>query len=209
MTAAEGSAATAAADRHQRILDFLELADRFKFVKRRGWLHDGSRLENDAEHTWHMALCALLLHGELEDPASVDLGKALRLILVHDLVEIEAGDTYAYDDAAVEGQAEREQAAADKIFSVLPPDLGAEVRALWDEFEARETPEARFAKACDNFQGFLQNTISGGRAWREHGVGKTDTRKRTDFPRSVDPVFDALIDRLYARTDREGSFGGR
>lgn len=196
-----------AADRHHQLLDFLELADRFKFVERRGWVADTSRRENDAEHTWHMALMALLLHGELEDPASVDLGKVLSMILVHDLVEIEAGDTYAYDDAAVAGQEEREQAAADTIFGMLPDDLGGRLRALWEEFEARETPEARFAKACDNTQGFMQNVISGGRAWREHGVGKEDTRRRTDFPRTVDPVFDALIARLYARTDREGSFG--
>lgn len=196
-----------APDRLQRILDFLEFADRFKFVERRGYLTGGERRENDAEHCWHMALVAMVLHGELEDPASVDLGKALRLILVHDLVEIEAGDTYAYDDAAIEGQEEREQRAADRIFGLLPDDLGAELRALWEEFEARETPEARFAKACDNFQGFMQNVISGGRAWRENGVGREDTRRRTDFPRTVDPAFDALLSRLYARTDREGSFG--
>ncbi|MCA1941015.1 MAG: HD domain-containing protein [Caenispirillum bisanense] len=196
-----------APDRLQRILDFLEFADRFKFVERRGYLTGGERRENDAEHCWHMALVAMVLHGELEDPASVDLGKALRLILVHDLVEIEAGDTYAYDDAAIEGQEEREQRAADRIFGLLPDDLGAELRALWEEFEARETPEARFAKACDNFQGFMQNVISGGRAWRENGVGREDTRRRTDFPRTVDPAFDALLGRLYARTDREGSFG--
>lgn len=196
-----------APDRLQRILDFLEFADRFKFVERRGYLTGGERRENDAEHCWHMALVAMVLHGELEDPASVDLGKALRLILVHDLVEIEAGDTYAYDDAAIEGQEEREQRAADRIFGLLPDDLGAEMRDLWEEFEARETPEARFAKACDNFQGFMQNVISGGRAWRENGVGREDTRRRTDFPRSVDPAFDALLSRLYARTDREGSFG--
>ncbi|SOD90414.1 HD domain-containing protein [Caenispirillum bisanense] len=196
-----------APDRLQRILDFLEFADRFKFVERRGYLTGGERRENDAEHCWHMALVAMVLHGELEDPASVDLGKALRLILVHDLVEIEAGDTYAYDDAAIEGQEEREQRAADRIFGLLPDDLGAEMRALWEEFEARETPEARFAKACDNFQGFMQNVISGGRAWRENGVGREDTRRRTDFPRTVDPAFDALLTRLYARTDREGSFG--
>lgn len=196
-----------APDRLQRILDFLEFADRFKFVERRGYLTGGERRENDAEHCWHMALVAMVLHGELEDPASVDLGKALRLILVHDLVEIEAGDTYAYDDAAIEGQEEREQRAADRIFGLLPDDLGAEMRALWEEFEARETPEARFAKACDNFQGFMQNVISGGRAWRENGVGREDTRRRTDFPRTADPAFDALLTRLYARTDREGSFG--
>ncbi|EKV28711.1 HD domain protein [Caenispirillum salinarum AK4] len=194
-------------DRAQQILDFLELADRFKFVERRGYVTGATRRENDAEHTWHMALVALLLHGELENRADVDLGHALSMILVHDLVEIEAGDTYAYDDAAIEGQEEREQAAADKIFGTLPEDMGTRFRALWEEFEARETAEARFAKACDNFQGFMQNAISGGRAWRENGVGKEDTRRRTDFPRGVDPVFDALIARLYERTDREGSFG--
>lgn len=140
-------------DRAQQILDFLEFADRFKFVERRGYLSGGTRRENDAEHTWHMALVALLLHGELENRADVDLGRVLSMILVHDLVEIEAGDTYAYDDAAIAGQQEREQAAADKIFGMLPDDLGGRLRALWDEFEARETPEARFAKACRQLSG--------------------------------------------------------
>ncbi|GAA0596887.1 HD domain-containing protein [Caenispirillum bisanense] len=197
----------AAPDRLQQVLEFLEFADRFKFVERRGYLTGGARRENDAEHCWHMALVAMVLHGELDDPASVDLGRALQMILVHDLVEIEAGDTYAYDDAALDGQAEREQRAADHIFGLLPPDIGGRLRALWEEFEARETAEARFAKACDNLQGFMQNVISGGRAWRENGVGREDTRRRTDFPRSLDPAFDRIIDRLYARTDREGSFG--
>src|SRR3954468_23381577 len=126
--------------RLKRILDFLLLTDRFKTIERKGYIADGSRRENDAEHTWHMGLFALLLHKELG--FDVDLGRVLTLVLVHDLVEIHAGDTYAYDDAASTGQAEREIAAAELLFANLPDDLGASLHAWWQEFEAGETPEA-------------------------------------------------------------------
>ena len=157
-------------DRLQQVLDFLEFADRFKFVERRGYLTGGARRENDAEHCWHMALVAMVLHGELADPASVDLGRALQMILVHDLVEIDAGDTYAYDSEGRETQAERELRAADRIFSLLPPDQAMAFRALWEEFEARETAEARYAGALDRLQPLMHNYFTEGRAWLEHGV---------------------------------------
>ena len=131
--------------RLKHILDFLLLTDRFKTIERKGYIADGSRRETDAEHTWHMGLFALLLHKELG--FDVDLGRVLTLVLVHDLVEIHAGDTYAYDDVGCAGQAEREIAAAERLFAELPADLGASLHDWWREFEAGETPEARFAKA--------------------------------------------------------------
>ncbi len=146
--------------RLSHILDFLLLTDRFKTIERKGYIADGSRRETDAEHTWHMGLFALLLHKELG--FDVDLGHVLTLVLIHDLVEIHAGDTYAYDDAGCAGQAEREAEAARKLFAELPADLGASLHDWWREFEEGATPEARFAKAIDRLQGFSQNYNSGG-----------------------------------------------
>lgn len=192
----------AAPDRLVGILDFLLLLDRFKTIERKGYVADASRRETDAEHTWHMAMFVLLLHGEIGFEA--DLGHTLCLVLVHDLVEIHAGDTYAYDDAGRLDQEERERAAAERLFGELPPDLGRRLQSWWLEFEAAETPEARFAKAVDRLQGFAQNCLSGGRAWRENGIGRERTRLRTDLPSAVDPILKRLVDELYARADEAG-----
>lgn len=185
-----------------QILDFLLLADRFKTIERGAYVGQGERRETDAEHTWHMALYALLLHEEIG--FYVDIGHVLKLIVVHDLVEILAGDTYAYDDAALASQAEREARAAQELFGTLPDDLGRRLYDWWREFEAAETPEARFAKAIDRLQGFAQNCHSGGRAWRENGVSRDLTRRRTTLPKLTDPALAALIRELYARADRGG-----
>jgi len=187
--------------RLKRILDFLLLTDRFKTIERKGYIADGSRRENDAEHTWHMGLFALLLHKELG--FDVDLGRVLTLVLVHDLVEIHAGDTYAYDDAACTGQAEREIAAAELLFADLPDDLGTSLHAWWREFEAGETPDARFAKAIDRLQGFAQNYNSGGRAWRENEISRERTHQRTALPMALDPALKAIVEELYSRADTE------
>lgn len=192
-------------DRVEAILGFLALADRLKTVERRGLVplpDGGHRRENSAEHCWTLALVALLLHREVA--AEVDLARALSMIAVHDLVEIEAGDTYAYDPAGRATQAEREAAAAEVVFGALPPDLGARLRALWEEFEAGETAEARFAMGCDRLQGFLQNVLSGGLAWQAHGVTYADTLPRMGPAMAVDPAFAAVIGALYARAAAGG-----
>jgi putative hydrolase of HD superfamily len=194
---AEPSAA--GGDRLAAIVDFLLLADRLKTVERMGIVPGAGRRETVAEHCWHMALTALLLERELG--FAVDLGRTLALVAVHDLVEILAGDTYAYDQAGVAGQAEREEAAAATLFGTLPDDLAALVDGLWREFEAGETPEARLAKACDRLQGFMQNVAAEGAVWKANGIDRARTRIRTDYPRSVDPAIDAIIDLLYARAD--------
>jgi putative hydrolase of HD superfamily len=196
------------AERADAILGFLELADRLKSVERRGRvvLPDGAtRRENSAEHCWSLALIATLLHGDVAQP--FDLGRTLMMVAIHDLVEIEAGDTFAYDAAARATQAAREAAAVETVFSLLPPDLGARVRALWEEFEAGESTEARFAMACDRMQGFLQNVLSCGIAWREHGVTRADTAPRMDPAIAVDPAFATLIGRLYERAEASGLLG--
>ncbi|MFM2148820.1 MAG: hypothetical protein RLZZ187_1126 [Pseudomonadota bacterium] len=195
-------------DRIEAVIGFLALADRLKHVERRGKTvgPDGTdRHENSAEHGWNVALVALLLHGEVADPP--DLGHVLAMITVHDLVEIEAGDTFAYDEAHLLTQAERERAAADVVFGKLPPDLGQRLRALWEEFEAGETKEARFAMACDRAQGFLQGVIGTGH-WKSEGVREGQTHKRMRPAREVAPVFEALIATLYDKARQGGMFAG-
>jgi putative hydrolase of HD superfamily len=147
---------------------FVLEVDRLKAVLRRGYVADGSRYENSAEHSWTLALMAMVLAEHAAEP--VDLGTVLRMVVVHDIVEVDAGDTYVYDDAGRAGKEQLEQQAADRLFALLPPDQCTEVRALWDEFEAAGTPEARFARSLDRFAGFLLNHASAGTSWRENGI---------------------------------------
>ncbi|HEU0013193.1 MAG TPA: HD domain-containing protein [Longimicrobium sp.] len=149
-------------------LRFLVELDRLKQVLRRTRLVDGSRRENSAEHSWHLGVSAVLL-AEYAPPGT-DLARVLAMVLVHDVIEIDAGDTFCYDlDANLDREA-RERRAADRLFGMLPPEQGAELRALWEEFEAGRSPEARFAVALDRLQPLLQNFHGGGGTWREHGV---------------------------------------
>ena len=191
-----------ASPRLRQILDFLLFCDRFKKIERHNLLADASRRETDAEHAWHLSLYALLLHGELGFEA--DLGHTLALLAVHDLVEILAGDTFAYDAAGVAGQAERETAAAAELFGRLPDDLRDRVAGWWREFEAGETAEARFARALDRLQPFSLNVASGGISWHDHKVTRAQTERRMAETRSADPALAALVDHLYARADAAG-----
>lgn len=153
--------------RLERIVDFCRLIDREKFIRRRTYLTDGQRFENDAEHAWHLAVMALLLRGYANE--EVDLLRVVSIVLIHDLVEIYAGDTFAYDKEGLKTQKQREAEAADRLFPLLPDDLAAEMRGLWDEFEAEETPESRFAHTLDNFQPLMLQAATGGKAWKEGG----------------------------------------
>ena len=182
-------------DRLGSILAFLETADRLKSVDRRTRV--GARQENPAEHSWHIALYVLLLAGELQD--SVDAGRAIELCLVHDLVEIEAGDTYAFDAAGKEQQHARELAAAERLFATLPDDVGARLRALWDEFEEGETPEAKLAIAVDRLQALAQNLASGGAVWRENAIRLEQVRERNAETLAGDPALASLVERLLDR----------
>jgi putative hydrolase of HD superfamily len=157
-------------------LRFIVEVDRLKTVLRRTWLTDGSRRENSAEHSWHLALMAVLLSDHA--PAGSDLSRVVRMLLVHDVVEIDAGDTFAYDAGANRDRAVRERVAADRLFGLLPPDQAVALRSLWDEFEAGETPDARFALALDRLQPLLQNVHSDGGAWRTHGVTREQVLER-------------------------------
>ncbi len=163
-------------DRLQRQMAFLAEADRLKTIIRRTPLGDNSRLENSAEHSWHLALAALALREHA--PEGVDVGRVLELVIVHDLVEIDAGDTFAYDVAAHHDKADRERAAAARIFGLLPLDQGNRLRELWEEFEAAQTPEAGYANALDRLQALLQNMQAGGGSWTVHHVTRSQVLKR-------------------------------
>jgi len=155
---------------------FLTEADKLKTILRRTPITDGSRPENSAEHSWHLVLAAMTLAEYA--PPDVGLRRVLELVTVHDLVEIDAGDTFAYDAAAYETKAARELAAAERIFGLLPADQASWFRACWDEFETNQTIEAKYANALDRLQALLQNMKSGGGSWREHGITRTDVLRR-------------------------------
>lgn len=147
---------------------FVLEADKLKSILRRTYLLDGSRHENSAEHSWHLSVMALILAEHSDQP--INHLHTLHMLLVHDIVEIDAGDTYIYDAVGHEDKDAREQAAAARLFGLLPPGQAVEMRALWDEFEARATPEARFAAALDRLMPLLHNIYTEGRSWREHGI---------------------------------------
>lgn len=158
-------------------IDFIVRIDRLKSIGRQTLLTDRSRRENSAEHSWHLALMTMVLAEYAREP--VDAFRVMKMVLIHDLVEIDAGDTFCYDEGAKEGQRERELAAADRIFTLLPADQAAEFRSLWDEFEAQETSEARFAVALDRLQPLFNNYLTRGGTWQEHAVVRSQVRRRT------------------------------
>lgn len=157
-------------------MDFILEIDREKQIERQTHICGYTRREGDAEHAWHMALMAWLLQEYSNEP--IDIAKTMVMLLIHDLVEIDAGDTYAYDEAANSTKEEREQKAAERIFGILPEDQGTKLKALWEEFEAYETPEARFAHTMDNFQPMLLNDYNEGKDWTSHGVRISQVMKR-------------------------------
>lgn len=163
-------------DRLEKIVEFCRTIDREKFIQRKTYLTGGERLENDAEHAWHLAVMALLL-GEYSN-SEINLLRVVSMVLIHDLVEIYAGDTFAYDEAGMKTQKARESAAADRLFPMLPDDLASRFRRLWDEFESGETAEAKFAHTLDNFQPMMLQAASDGRAWREGGRRLSEVLRR-------------------------------
>lgn len=155
-------------ERLRQQMTFIQEIDKLKKISRQSYITDGSRKENDAEHSWHLAMMAMLLSEHASQ--KVDVLKVMSMVLIHDIVEIDAGDTYAYD---IEGNAtkrEREEKAADRLFGLLPKDQTVYVRELWEEFEKQETAEAKFARALDCMQPIMLNAASNGKAWQEHEV---------------------------------------
>jgi putative hydrolase of HD superfamily len=164
-------------NRLQKQLQFILEIDKLKKIVRQSPLTDQSRKENDAEHSWHLAVMAILL-SEYAKEHQMDAFHVVKLALIHDLVEIDAGDTFCYDKIGNRQKLERETRAADRIFNILPQDQAIQMRDLWDEFEARETPEACFAAALDRLQPLLLNFHTQGGTWREHGIKRQQVIQR-------------------------------
>lgn len=155
-------------ERLEKQFEFIREIDKEKFIQRQTYLTDGIRKENDAEHAWHMAIMTILLSEYANE--KIDVLKTVTMLLLHDIVEIDAGDTYAYDEDAKKTQREREERASERIFGLLPDDQKERFQAIWEEFEAGETAEAKFARTMDNIQPVMLNAATAGKAWEEHGV---------------------------------------
>ena len=180
-------------DRMRKQIEFAMLMDKQKNIFRQNHLADNSRRENDAEHAWHMAVMAYLFREYANE--DIDISKVILMCLIHDIVEIEAGDTYAYDEEAKKSQREREEIAKKHIFGMLPSDQGRELEDLFDEFEAQETAEARFAKAMDNLQPVLLHEANGGEDWKEHEVTKEQIMRRQEKTRhGSEELFEVIKD---------------
>lgn len=155
-------------ERLSKLFAFIKEIDKEKQIIRQTYISDASRKENDAEHAWHTAVMAIVLSEYAN--TEIDLLKTVTMLLLHDVVEIDAGDTYAYDEERKKTQRQREERAADRIYALLPNNLGQKLRSLWEEFEQQKTPEAKFARAMDNLQPMMLNAVSGGKSWIEHGT---------------------------------------
>lgn len=182
--------------RLEQQLAFIKELDKLKLVQRKSFVSGTRRLETSAEHAWHVAMMAWLL-SEHAAPPGVDRERVLKMLLVHDVVEIDAGDTLLYAEAEAHRlQRERELAAADRLFSLLPEDQGRALRALWDEFEARETPDSKFAAALDRLQPLLQNFMTEGAAWRRHAVTVKDVYEKNRHIADASPELWAAAEQL-------------
>ena len=190
-------------ERLKRQLDFALEIDKEKNVFRQTHLSGHGRNENDAEHAWHMAIMAYVLREYSNE--KVDIGKVMLMCLIHDIVEIEAGDTYAYDTEAKETQKEREDAAKEKIFSLLPNDQKEEMIRLFDEFEDARTPEAKYAHAMDNLQPLLLNNSNGGEDWRAHGVTSGQVYERQSKTKFGSEKLFEVTDRIIQENIKKGS----
>lgn len=182
-------------DRFSQILHFLEAIDPFKTIERATYLSNQKQHESDSDHTWHMAMFALLLYKEIA--FEVDVGKVLTLILIHDLCEILAGDTFAYTPE--HNDRERELEAAKQVFALLPPDLNNELLNGWKEFTFGSSPEARFARSLDRMQGLAQNVFSSGRVWKERNVTQAMSRELNRDAQDFDPAIGDIFEKLFQR----------
>ena len=191
-------------ERMERQFAFALEADKEKNIIRHTLVSDGSRRENDAEHAWHAALMAVLLSEYANE--KIDVLRTVTMLLIHDMVEIDAGDTYAYDEQANLNRREREEKAADRVFGILPGDQRGKLRALWEEFEACETPEAKFAHAMDNIQPAMLNNATNGQAWVEHGVRLSQILRRNQItPKGSQMLWDYALDHIFLPNVENGN----
>ncbi|HOO06361.1 MAG TPA: HD domain-containing protein [Ruminococcus sp.] len=189
-------------DRLNKQLSFMLELDKMKNLYRQTYVLHEDRTENDAEHSWHLAVMAFLLEEYFPEP--VDLLHVMKMVLLHDVVEIDAGDTYIYDDEGNKTKADREEKAAQRIYGLLPEDQREEFSALWREFEAKETPEARFAGVLDRVQPLLLNYTNNGRAWTEHGIAAQQVKDRNTETVKNSPALGELILSLIDDAQQKG-----
>jgi putative hydrolase of HD superfamily len=175
-------------------LSFVLEIDKLKTILRQTLLTDSSRRENSAEHSWHLAIMSFLLAEYATAP--VDILRVVKMLLVHDLIEIDAGDTFAYDVAGNVDRAEREQRCAERIFGMLPEEQGRELRALWEEFDAFQTPESKYANALDRLQPLLHNSRTEGGTWRIHSVARDQVYRRMEPIRTAMPELWPVVTRI-------------
>lgn len=191
-------------ERLKEQIEFIEEIDKIKHVTRKTLLMDGSRHENDAEHSWHLGVMAILL-SEYANTRNLNVLHVVKMVLIHDIVEIDAGDTFCYDEKGALDKREREEKAADRIFNILPADQAKEVRDLWEEFEECSTPEAKFANALDRMQPLLHNYRTRGRSWQKHGITRDRVIERnlhiqkgsTQLWAFVEELIDSSVDKGY------------
>lgn len=190
----------------EKRLRFLIEADKMKNVLRQTLIADGSRRETDAEHSWHFALMAMTLIDHAREKDKIDLDRVIKMALVHDLVEVYAGDTFCYDEKANLDKADREKAAADRLFGLLPEEQGKEYRSLWEEFDAKATPDAAYAAAIDRLQPLINNHLTDSHTWKKGRVRAEQVRER------MEPVKEAMDGEAAALADwiiRQGIQKGR
>lgn len=185
-----------------RQIEFLKEIDKIKQIFRQTLLIDGTRHENDAEHSWHLAMMAMILSEYADE--KIDAGHVIKMVLVHDIVEIDAGDTFVYDEKGYEDKPEREKKAAERIFNILPKDQADEIRALWDEFEERKTPDAKFASALDRIQPIIHNYCTNGHSWRKHGVKSHQVLERNKIVSKIAPELWKFINDIVEDSINKG-----
>jgi len=190
-------------DRFNRQIEFILEADKLKRTLRKTILMDRSRRENSAEHSWHIALAVIVL-SEYAENKDIDLCRVMKMLLIHDLVEIDAGDTYCYDDEGRKDQGLREAKAAERIFNLLPADQTRTFRELWDEFEARATPESRFANALDRIQPFLHNYFTDGQIWQENNIKSCQVKSRMEPVKDGSTILWNYVSRLIGDSVKKG-----
>lgn len=190
-------------ERLKKQLDFALEIDKEKNIFRQTHLSGHGRNENDAEHAWHMAIMAYILKEYSNEP--IDIAKVMLMCLIHDIVEIDAGDTYAYDAENLKTQKAREDAAKERIFSLLPEEQKQELTQLFDEFEAFETAESKFAHAMDNLQPLMLNNSNGGGDWKEHGVSAAQVYGRQGKTRLGSEKLFEVIDQILQENIRKGT----
>lgn len=190
-------------ERMEKQIEFIVTIDALKDIYRQSVTIANKRHENDAEHSWHLAVMAMLLAEYAEEP-DLDITKVMKMVLIHDLVEIYAGDTYCYDEKGNEDKEEREKEAADRLFSLLPEDQAKWMMELWREFEEMETKEAAFAATLDRFQPLLLNYNTNGHTWQRPGITSAKVLKRTEIAKERVPRLYEYIERLIERSIEKG-----